>query len=218
MDFLTEYYNRRAPEYEQIWFRDDPVRQREQGAIVAEMQRLLRDRRVLEVACGTGFWTQFVAEVAEFICAIDLSQDSLQRAGTKALPPAKVEFREADAYDLAPVAGSFNAGLANFWFSHIPKSRMDRFLSGFHARLGGGAHIFMADNVYVPGLGGELVRRHGAEDTFKVRRLADGSTHEVLKNYYDVEQLKAIFGPRSAALNVHLGECFWWVSYAVNDV
>jgi len=218
MDPLTEYYSRRAPEYEQIWFRDDPVRQREQALIVAEIKRLFRARRVLEVACGTGFWTQFVAEAAEFVCAIDLSQASLERARTKALPPARVEFREADAYDLAPVIGSFNAGLANFWFSHIPKSRIDGFLRGFHVRLGRGARIFMADNVPVPGLGGELVRRHDGEDTFKRRQLADGSTHEVLKNYYDVEQLEAIFTPRSAALSVHRGECFWWLNYTVNDV
>jgi SAM-dependent methyltransferase len=217
MSLLVEYYGRRAPEYEQIWYRDDPVRQNEQAAIVGAMKRLFRDRRVLEVACGTGYWTQFLADVAEYICATDLSRETLQWARAKALPFVKAEFREADAYALAEVPGSFDAGLANFWFSHIPKSRVAEFLRGFHARLGNGARVFMADNVYVPGMGGELISREGCADTFKLRQLADGSSHEVLKNYYDAGQLHAVFETRSTDLDVHVGKCFWWVSYVVND-
>ena len=218
MDLLTEYYSRRAPEYEKIWYRADPIRQEEQARIASEMKRLFRNRRVLEVACGTGYWTQFIADAVERVCAMDLSRETLELARTKKLPAAKVEFREGDAYALAAVPGSFNAGLANFWFSHVPRSRLDEFLGGFHARLGRGARVFMADNVYVAGLGGELVSRHDCEDTFKLRQLADGSKHEVLKNYYDAEQLKALLAPRSADLTVHLGKCFWWVSYTVSDV
>ena len=42
--------------------------------------------------------------------------------------------------------------------------------------------VFVADNVYVPGIGGELVRKSSSADTFKLRELGDGSKHEVLKN------------------------------------
>ena len=52
---LVDYYSRRAPEYEAMWHRDEPVRQAEQAVIASEMGRLLRGRRVLEVACGTGY-------------------------------------------------------------------------------------------------------------------------------------------------------------------
>ncbi len=200
-----------------MWHRDDPVRQREQTAIRAAMKEIFGRRRILEVACGTGYWTQFVAEVADHILATDLSEEMLELAREKNLPPVKVQFQVVDAYALRSAPGSFNAGLANFWFSHVPKSRLDEFLRGFHHRLGAGAVVFLADNVYVPGLGGELVVRPGLEDTFKLRELADGSRHEVLKNYYDADQLRRILAPRAADLKTHVGQCFWWVSYRVNE-
>ena len=212
---LPEYYSRRAPEYERMWYRDDPVRQSEQAAIVAVMQRLFAGRRVLEVACGTAYWTQFVAETAEWVCALDASPPMLALAREKKFPPGKVEFRAGDAYALGEVPGHFDAGLANFWFSHVPKARREEFLCGFHRRLGAGAAVFMADNLFVPGLGGEQVIHPGCEDTFKRRVLADGSKHEVLKNYFDADQLRQILSPHATELQIHVGQCFWWVSYTV---
>jgi ubiquinone/menaquinone biosynthesis C-methylase UbiE len=212
---LPEYYSRRAPEYEQMWYRDDPARQAEQAAMVAAMKEVFHGRRVLEVACGTGYWTQFLVETVAHVCGIDASAEMLALARAKKLSPAKVTLREGDAYALGEVPGSFDAGLANFWFSHVPKARLDEFLEGFHRRIGPSAVVFLADNVYVPGLGGELVVRADCEDTFKRRGLADVSKHEVLKNYYAAGRLRQILGARSEALEIHVEKCFWWVSYRV---
>ena len=212
---MQEYYQRRAQEYEQIYGRDDPVRQGEQAAIAEAMKRVFTNRRVLEVACGTGFWTEIVAQVAQHILAIDSSSEMLTIARGKGLDAHKVEFRQGDAYALNSVAGRFDAGLANFWFSHLPRARIDEFLRGFHERLGTGSIIFMADNVYMPEIGGELISRPNCQDTFKLRQLSDGSRYEVLKNYYEADQLHYIFSPRANNLKVHVGKCFWWLSYVV---
>ena len=212
---LHEYYDRRAREYEQIYRRDDPVRQREQAEIAAALKTALAGRNVLEVACGTGYWTAEAAAVAKYIVALDASPEMLAIARGKGLPAEKVAFREGDAYVLTSIAGHFDAGLACFWFSHVPKARIGEFLDSFHFRLGTGATVFMADNTFVPGVGGELVARPGLDDTFKLRQLADGSTYEVLKNYYDTDQLRDFLEPRSTDLRVNIGSCFWWISYTV---
>lgn len=215
MSRLSDYYGRRADDYEEIYHRDDPVRQREQAEAAAAMRQVLADRSVLEVACGTGFWTEIAAEVTQHIVALDMSPEMLALAQEKEFPPGKVEFLNADAYALETVPGRFDAGLANFWFSHVPKARVKEFLDGFHKRLGPGAVVFMADNVYVPGVGGKLITRPGIEDTFKLRKLPEGSEHEVLKNYYSADQLRSILSPLASELQVHVGKCFWWVSYTV---
>ncbi len=211
---MQEYYNRRAREYERIYYRDDPVRQSELAAMSEAIEQAFTGRRALEVACGTGFWTEVAARVARSVVATDASPEMLAIARAKGLP-GNVEFRQADAYALASVPGDLDAGLANFWLSHVPKARIEEFLDGFHARIGIGSVVFMADNIYLPGVGGELVVEPGSEDTFKLRELQDGTKHKVLKNYYDAGQPRDIFGPRSDDLNVHVGECFWWVSYRV---
>ena len=212
---LPEYYNRRAPEYERIWFRDDPVRQQEQKALADEMVAALRNRRILEAACGTGYWTQFVAPFSEEIVAIDSSDEMLALAREKNLD--RVRFVKADAYALNAVPGRFNGALANFWFSHVPKSRHAEFLDGLLGKLEPGSPVFMADNVYQPGIGGELTQAEGSADTFKLRPLADGSTHKVLKNYFSASELGEIFRPRGDHLRIHVGHCFWWLSFVTRE-
>jgi len=182
---------------------------------VTNVNGILAHRRVLEIACGTGYWTAIAADVAQHIVAIDDSDDTLAIAREKDLAPDKVEFCRGNAYALDTIVGTFDAGLANFWFSHIPRDRIGEFLSGFHRRLAPDGSVFMADNVYVPGIGGELVRRTGEVDTYKLRKLADGSTFEILKNYYTFGELRDIFEPQTNNLRVHVGECYWWIGYEV---
>ena len=208
---MIKYYSRRAKEYDAMWRRDDPVRQAEQAAIAGALKRLLRGRRVLEIACGTGHWTQFAGEVAASVVATDASEEMLKLAVAKSLPPT-VKLRRADAYHLSSTE-TFDAGLANFWFSHVPKERIVEFLRGFHSALQPGAIVFMADNMFVEGLGGELFRKANDPNTYKLRMLSDGSKHEVLKNYYDAEELRDIFAPLTGELHVRTGKCFWWLDY-----
>ncbi len=212
---LQNYYHLRAQEYEEIYYRPDPIRQKELANIAADMKTVLLDRSVLEIACGTGFWTAVVAEVAERVVAIDISDEMLAIAKAKGLSNERVKFCIADAYSLDSIKETFDAGLANFWLSHVSKSQLNDFLRGFHKKLISGAVVFMADNIYIPGIGGELIRQSGCEDTFKLRELSDGSKYKVLKNYYDANQLHEIFEPFSSRLKIRTGNCFWWLSYLV---
>jgi len=225
---MREYYDRRAPIYEAIYGRDDPEAQRELIAITDRLRALAAGRRVLEVACGTGYWTRRYASVAASVLAIDAAPAMLVEARAKRLP-AHVRFESGDAYRLDDVTGPgggtapgpagataptpFDVAVANFWLSHVPRDRIEAFLTGLNGRLAPGATVFMADNVLVPGLGGELVTHPDRPDTFKVRTLPDGSTHEVLKNYYDAGELRAILAPHAGRLDVIVGTRYWWVEY-----
>jgi ubiquinone/menaquinone biosynthesis C-methylase UbiE len=211
---LHGYYDRRAGEYEAIYFRDDPVRQDEQRQLAECLKEAVWGRRVLEIACGTGYWTQFAAQTARHVLGTDTSTEMLAAAQTKRLSPAKVTFQRADAYELEGLPGPFEAGVANFWFSHVPRARMHAFLDRFHRALAPGAVVFMADNVLVPGIGGQIVTYPDRADTFKRRCLSDGSRHEILKNYYTERELSEILAAVTD-LKIHMGRCFWWVIYQV---
>lgn len=213
---LRRYYDRRAPEYEAVYHSDDPLRRRGLGELADALREALRGRRVLEVACGTGYWTALAAESAEHIVATDVSGPMLTLALNKGLPAGKVEFRSADAFDLGAQPGRFDAGLAMFWISHVPKARLREFLDGFHRRLGPGAAAFMADNVNVPDVGGPLIAKPGSPDGFKLRELSDGSRHEVLKNYYDKTELELLLAPSADDLTIHIGEHYWQARYRVS--
>jgi len=129
--------------------------------------------------------------------------------------PTTVTLLAADAYDLPGVPGAFDAAIAMFWLSHVPRARLRVFLDGLHARLEPGAIVYMADNVHVPGVGGELLPADEAGDTYKLRRLSDGGRHRVLKNYYSAGELRQLFSPGASDLVVRAGSWFWSATYRV---
>jgi SAM-dependent methyltransferase len=215
IDDIQEYYNQRARIYEEIYRRDDPVRQAELASVARYLAENLEDRRVLEIACGTGYWSERVSGVVQHLTGIDRSAEMLEIATAKALPAEKVRFVEGDAFALHEVEGKFDAALAVFWFSHVPKARIGTFLDGLHQRIGPGALVVLADNMYNDGLGGEIIRPEGSEDTYKIRKLPDGSRHRIVKNYYEEMDLKKIFEPYGDDLEITIGMCYWWVSYLV---
>jgi SAM-dependent methyltransferase len=209
---MIQYYSKRAEEYEKIYHRNDPVRQKEQDQIKSDIMRIFTCKSVLEIACGTGYWTKYIAEVAESVTGIDASDDVLKIAESKNI---KADFINCDAFSLEKVHGKFNAGCANFWFSHLNKKDIDRFLSGFHGKLLKNSSVFIADNVYVEGIGGELSGKDDNGNTYKQRKLLDGSSHRIIKNYYNEQELRGIFMKYSKDIDVRIGMCFWRVTYVI---
>ncbi|MCW3989903.1 MAG: class I SAM-dependent methyltransferase [Candidatus Bathyarchaeota archaeon] len=216
-DKLVEYYSKRAGEYEEIYDWEDPDRQREQDLLSTAIRDSLRGRDVLEVACGTGWWTRILSESAKSIMATDLGDEVLDIAREKKYG-CHVTFKREDAYNLSFEDDSFNGGLAFSWFSHIPHDLIDRFIDEFHRVLERGSRVFIADNAYIQGIGGEPVGKEGDPNTYKIRSLKDGGVFTIVKNYFSVEDLVEIFGRHVEGFsenNVMHGECFWYVDYVL---
>ena len=70
---LVEYYARRANEYERIY--QKPERQTDLASLRKLFRQALAKHDVLEIACGTGYWTQIIAETAKSITATDINSD-----------------------------------------------------------------------------------------------------------------------------------------------
>src|ERR671923_1152480 len=107
METLEGYYARRAAEYEKIF--DKPERQADLARMRADIPALFRGERVLEVACGTGYWTPLIAAQAESVLATDYNEETLLIARTKNYPKSNVRFERADAYALPQWKEKFSA-------------------------------------------------------------------------------------------------------------
>jgi SAM-dependent methyltransferase len=218
---ILRYYDRRAAEYEDIYTPRDVLHGHELGELARALRETLNGRRVLEVACGTGYWTAALLQVAREVVGIDASLPMLLEARQKRFPKA-VRLLEGDAYDLAFAGDGFDGALAMFWLSHVPRRRLGDFLGGLHARLVPGARVFFADNVYVPGVGGQLSGPDENGDTFKFRALADGSRHRVVKNYFSEDELRKLFAPHAEEhteneLVLWRGRNFWSATYRLTS-
>jgi len=184
---LVTYYRRRAQEYEAIYAK--PERQADIALMREIIPGAMRGKRVLEIACGTGYWTALIAPVAKSVTAVDLAEEPMRIAQAKEYP-GNVRFAKADAYALDASLGQFEAAYAGFWWSHVPRGRMREFLDSLHARLAPGAPVLFMDNRYVEGSSTPLAETDAEGNTYQQRRLADGTVNRVLKNFPGEQDLR----------------------------
>jgi demethylmenaquinone methyltransferase/2-methoxy-6-polyprenyl-1,4-benzoquinol methylase len=208
---MQEYYAARAGEYDRIY--QKPERQADLRKIERWLQAALAGRSVLEIACGTGYWTQFYAPRCPRVVGLDSASETLRIARTRT-PPDRVSFVVGDAYRLPVQSGKFDAGFAGFWWSHVPLGRIPEFLRGFHSALRPGATVVLLDNRYVEGSSTPVSERDPEGNTYQTRRLANGSVHRVLKNFPTRAELLQAVSPFAGKMQYHEWEYYWAVEYA----
>jgi ubiquinone/menaquinone biosynthesis C-methylase UbiE len=211
---MTEYYARRAAEYERIYAK--PERQAELAELTALVCASLAGRRVLEIACGTGWWTERYAREAKSVLATDFNEEVLEVARAKAYPADRVRFTTADAFALDAIEGDFDALFAGFWWSHLKRGAIPAFLADVSRRLGGkgsGARVIFLDNNYVEGSSTPIAETDTDGDDWQVRKLDDGSSHRVLKNFPDEAELRAAAKPQASKVKVTELQYFWLLEY-----
>ncbi len=184
---MKAYYADRAREYERIFAK--PERQTDLRILEERIPAALSGRNVLEVACGTGYWTQHMARTARHILATDLTEETLAVARSKKLPEEKVRFAIADAYNLPAAEGPFDGAYAGFWWSHLRHSEIRPFLESLRRCLAPGAVVVLMDNLYVEGNSTPISRTDEEGNTWQERKLLNGEKHAVLKNFPTEEQL-----------------------------
>lgn len=213
-DSLKGYYCSRAPEYDKVYAK--PERQPDLRAIEAWLPTVFAGRRVLEVACGTGYWTQFIAPAAANVLALDASLETLAIGRSRA-PMPNVEWVQGDAYALPCATQPFDAAFAGFWISHVPRNRVAQFLAGLHGRLAPGAKVVLLDNLYVPGSSTPHGPPDEHGDTYQDRRLDDGTPHRVLKNFPDEAEVRGWLADCAIDVRFHSWPHYWAVDYTLAD-
>jgi SAM-dependent methyltransferase len=207
---MQDYYAARAPEYDRIYLK--PERQDDLRQIERWLPPIFAGASVLEVACGTGYWTQFIAPVATQVVAVDAAPDTMRIA--KGRPAnGNVEFIEGDAYGLALGGRRFQRGFAGFWFSHVPKSRVREFLLGFNAALEPGATVVLLDNRYVEGSSSPISESDAEGNTYQARRLGDGTTHRLIKNFPSEDELRSAAAGLATRVEYKTWQYYWALSY-----
>ena len=211
---IKQYYSQRAFEYEKIY--QKPERQEELKKLKEFISKAFESKDVLEIACGTGYWTQFIAESARSIYAIDSSKEVLNLAEQKDYKKCKVCFLESNAYSLKNLDGSFNGGFCGFWWSHIPKSRVKHFIKTFHSKLSEDAHVVIIDNRYVEGNSTEISRTDSDGNTYQIRKLENGNEYEVLKNYPEEQEITTLLTPYVNKIQYISFKYYWLCKYRVS--
>ena len=209
---MHAYYAQRASYYDAVYER--PERQADIHIIRELLRTEFSGRSVLEVACGTGYWTPSIAETASSITATDGTPEPLAIARSRP-GNEKVRFELADAYTLAASLGVFQAAFAGLWFSHVPVTERARFFASLHARLSPGSRVILLDNNELQLKDFPIAETDPDGNTYQHRTLRDGSVHRVLKNFPKSSDLHALVAGVASSIKFRELQNFWLLQYTL---
>jgi len=210
---LAQYYADRASEYDAIYAK--PERWDDIEILSSFLTEQLSNRRVLEIACGTGFWTQFFGPYTLSTTATDYNEEVLAIARGRLDAHDNIHVERSDAYSLDNISGEFDAGIAAFWWSHLEKAKIDSFLHTFHAKLLAGSLVVMTDNIYVEGSSTPFLRIDDDGNSYQLRQLKNGRTYEILKNSPSEIEFRKQIAPYGANIQFRKFTYFWCACYTL---
>ena len=194
---MKEYYDRRAPEYDDWYEGTGRFAARERPAwreMVDELARTLAalpPARTLDVACGTGYATRWLPGE---LTGLDQSARMLAIASER-LPHAR--FVQGDGLELPFADNAFERVTAMHFYGHLESGDRERFLAE--------ARRVAPELVVVDA----ALRDDVEPEEWQERILNDGSRWTVFKRYFTAGGLLAELG---GGRTLHTGD--WFVAVA----
>ncbi len=192
-----DYYRARSGEYDEWFYRQNRY---DRGAALSqqwfdevrvlrrELHALGQVESALELACGTGIWTQELSRIATQIIALDASEEmiAINRAKVAA---ANVTYQQADLFAWQPDR-QYDLVFFAFWLSHVPADRLDRFLNAVSTAVKPGGHVFLIDSRQEPTSTAADSPLRDDEQIVRTRKLNDGREFKVVKVFYEPNDLR----------------------------
>lgn len=197
---MKEYYDARAPEYDEWYLDEGQYAARERpgwNEAVRALERAvatLPPARTLDVACGTGFLTRHLQGE---VTGLDQSERMLEIASERV---PKARFVQGDATDLGFADGAFDRVFTGHFYGHLEGGAREAFLAQAR-RLA--PELVIVDS---------SVRPEHEREEWQTRTLNDGSSYQVYKRYFDADELAAELGGGRV---LHAGD--WFVMVTTRD-
>lgn len=205
---LTQYLTLCAPTYDSYYELEE--REEDLDELHERVAEILSGHKVLEIACGTGYWTKTVAETAESVVAIDNNPAMLALAKARGLDT--VQFSLADGLKLPDELvspGNFTACFAAGWWSLVKREDQERYLTQLRTKLGKDVLLVLLDSSYVDGISDVIARTDLEGNTFFIRTAPNGERFEVMENFPSDSTLRKKLATAARNVRVERMEHFW---------
>jgi ubiquinone/menaquinone biosynthesis C-methylase UbiE len=217
---MVNYYRARANEYEEWFYRrgrydlGQEANARwfaEANQVFTILDALKIEGHILELAPGTGIWTERFLRTASSITAVDASPEMIAinraRVGSD-----RVSYLQADLFLWQPTI-RYDAVCFCFWLSHVPIERLDIFLSNVAMALRPGGRVFFVDSHRETS--GTTIEHQLSEKHVQVerRKLNDGREFNIVKNYYEPVSLASRFASSGFDIAVRETETYFLYGY-----
>ena len=207
---LVAYYHARANEYEKIY--QKPERQQDIITATEILQETFVNKNVLEIACGTGFWTERIATTALSVIATDINQAVLDVAKQKTYSNGTVTFKLENIF--SPLTErKYESLFGGFIWSHIKLEELDIFIDHINKAVEPNGMVVLMDNLYVEGSSTPITETDIKGNTYQKRILEDGTNHMVLKNFPSEEFIFKLLAGKACNIKFRQLTYFWILTY-----
>jgi protein-L-isoaspartate O-methyltransferase len=201
---VIEYYAKTAAsagqDYEAAELQDELAQLR------GRVQQLLRGHTVLELGCGSGYWTGAIAQVCDTLLATDVNPGLIELARQR-LPGDTVRWSVVDALDIPAELGEFSAVFIGFLWSNLVRDEQERLLAQLRKRAGKDALLVMLDDVQ--GEEESVARTDAQGNTFQIFLSPDGGRYELPKNFPSDSALRKRLAPAVREIKIERTEHYW---------
>ncbi|MEH2124554.1 class I SAM-dependent methyltransferase [Nostoc sp.] len=192
-----QYYRARANEYEQ-WFyrtgrydRGEEINRRwfdEVAILKTALHQIEPVAHILELACGTGIWTQELLQIGQQITAIDAALEVIEINQQKLQSP-HITYQQWDLFTWEPER-QYDLVFFSFWLSHIPPIELSSFLQKVSRSVRNGGQIFIIDSRFetTSTAKNHILKNDGS--IYQMRKLNDGQEFQIVKVFYQPDELK----------------------------
>ncbi|MBW0015421.1 class I SAM-dependent methyltransferase [Mycobacterium sp.] len=190
------FYRAHASHYDEWWQRrgrydqgsDDTAQWHRQVAQVTEaLEQIGSIGSVLELAGGTGWWSGRLAERANSLTVVDSSPEALN-INRERVSRNDITYVVADIFTWRPDR-RYDTVFFSFWLSHVPRQRFVPFWSLVASCLVPTGKAFLIDNRRDPSRAAADPYVIDEANDVQRRRLSDGSEHQVIKVFYEPDEL-----------------------------
>lgn len=220
------YYRVRAPEYD-AWSERRGAYDRgsrnlgwraEKQRLVAALGDFEPTGDVLEIAGGTGQWTEQLVRHAGSLTVVDAAPEAVaenrRRLGADA---GRVDYHVTDFFDWDPPK-RYDVVFFSYWLSHVPPARFEAFWERVAACLEPGGRIFVIDNVATSHASRLDPEIRGDDDTTVLRPAPDGNLYRVWKVLWHPLELEAALDPLGWSVEAFAtGTYFMWAEGTLTD-
>ena len=195
------YYEARAPEYDHWFFRrgryDRGARANshwfnEIDEVRFELARgSWNGRHVLELAPGTGLWSEWLLNQGATLSVVDGSPAMLSELRIRlAERSTNVNYEIANLFEWQPTE-TYDGCFFGFFLSHVPRSELSRFFGTVARTLMSGGLVGFVDSLREPTSTAADHSLPAENNEVMVRRLDDGREFRIVKNFFDAHEISA---------------------------
>ena len=215
---MRAYYDARASEYEEAYtlgtgtssIRDPGVFTTEARTLASIVGKRLSGR-VIDIACGTGFWLPAYADRCSHVTLFDQSEKMLDECRKKVERlglAGRSTLLQGDVFEQPFPPGSYDCALVGFLLSHLTEPQEAHVFAALTSMLAADGRFLILESAWTPERAAVNRKTEHQE-----RRLNDGTRFEIYKRYFDEEDVREWGRRYQVSLEIeHFGAAFVAVS------